>query len=184
MNDREKWQERVRVIRASSTTWWWWWWCVLVSSLWVLLSCCALVFIRRLLLNKNAFFFSCYHFSLTAIDSHGIIFESWFGLYTLGCLFHVGSNKVFIIVIWILPFRYLLKSVEFFSYCYGILIYKITIGECGPVITLRPWFVSYSYVGSGDSLSRRILWSKDTLSKMENASQFKVSFTHFLLMNI
>ena len=25
MNDREKWQERVRDIRASSTTWWWWW---------------------------------------------------------------------------------------------------------------------------------------------------------------
>ena len=26
MNDREKWQERVRDIRATSTTWWWWWW--------------------------------------------------------------------------------------------------------------------------------------------------------------
>ena len=26
MNDREKWRERVRHIRASSTTWWWWWW--------------------------------------------------------------------------------------------------------------------------------------------------------------
>ena len=25
MNDREKWQERVRDIRASGTTWWWWW---------------------------------------------------------------------------------------------------------------------------------------------------------------
>ena len=25
MNDREKWRERVRNIRASSTTWWWWW---------------------------------------------------------------------------------------------------------------------------------------------------------------
>ena len=24
MNDREKWQERVRDIRASGTTWWWW----------------------------------------------------------------------------------------------------------------------------------------------------------------
>ena len=24
MNNREKWQERVRDIRASSTTWWWW----------------------------------------------------------------------------------------------------------------------------------------------------------------
>ena len=26
MNDREKWRERVRYIRATSTTWWWWWW--------------------------------------------------------------------------------------------------------------------------------------------------------------
>ena len=25
MNDREKWRERVRYIRAGSTTWWWWW---------------------------------------------------------------------------------------------------------------------------------------------------------------
>ena len=27
MNDREKWRERIRDIRASGTTWWWWWWC-------------------------------------------------------------------------------------------------------------------------------------------------------------
>ena len=26
MNDREKWRERVRDIRAIGTTWWWWWW--------------------------------------------------------------------------------------------------------------------------------------------------------------
>ena len=26
MNDRAKWRERVRNIRASSTIWWWWWW--------------------------------------------------------------------------------------------------------------------------------------------------------------
>ena len=26
MNDREKWRERVRNIRACDTTWWWWWW--------------------------------------------------------------------------------------------------------------------------------------------------------------
>ena len=25
MNDREKWRERIRDIRASDTTWWWWW---------------------------------------------------------------------------------------------------------------------------------------------------------------
>ena len=26
MNDREKWRERVRNVRASGTIWWWWWW--------------------------------------------------------------------------------------------------------------------------------------------------------------
>ena len=26
MNDREKWLERVRDIRAGGTAWWWWWW--------------------------------------------------------------------------------------------------------------------------------------------------------------
>ena len=25
MNDRDKWRERVKDIRAASTTWWWWW---------------------------------------------------------------------------------------------------------------------------------------------------------------
>ena len=26
MNDRERWRERFRAIRASGMTWWWWWW--------------------------------------------------------------------------------------------------------------------------------------------------------------
>ena len=33
VNDREKWRQRVRDIRASGTTWWWRWWCF----------CCSLV---------------------------------------------------------------------------------------------------------------------------------------------
>ena len=28
MNDREKWRERARDVRAPSMTWWWWWWWV------------------------------------------------------------------------------------------------------------------------------------------------------------
>ena len=28
MNDKEKWRERIRDIRASSTSWRWWWWTV------------------------------------------------------------------------------------------------------------------------------------------------------------
>ena len=30
MNDREKWRERARDVRASGTTWWWWWWLLLL----------------------------------------------------------------------------------------------------------------------------------------------------------
>ena len=32
MNDREKWRERVRDIRASGMTWWWWWWWYQVNN--------------------------------------------------------------------------------------------------------------------------------------------------------
>ena len=32
MNDREKWRERVRDIRARGTTWWWWWHTINVSK--------------------------------------------------------------------------------------------------------------------------------------------------------
>ena len=33
MNDREKWQERVRDIRAGGTTWWWWrWWYIYTAK--------------------------------------------------------------------------------------------------------------------------------------------------------
>ena len=31
MNDREKWRERVRDIRAGDATWWWWWWLILLA---------------------------------------------------------------------------------------------------------------------------------------------------------
>ena len=33
MNDREKWREMVRDIRATSTTWWWWWYVCVVFKL-------------------------------------------------------------------------------------------------------------------------------------------------------
>ena len=31
MNDREKWWEKVRDVRAGGTTWWWWWWMINVK---------------------------------------------------------------------------------------------------------------------------------------------------------
>ena len=37
MNDREKWRERVRDIRAGDMTWWGWWWCIKALS-WILSS--------------------------------------------------------------------------------------------------------------------------------------------------
>ena len=30
MNDREKWREMVKDIRAGGTTWWWWWWYIYI----------------------------------------------------------------------------------------------------------------------------------------------------------
>ena len=40
MNDREKWRERIRDIRASGTTWWWWWWCMFrLAENWLLREC-------------------------------------------------------------------------------------------------------------------------------------------------
>ena len=34
MNDREKWWEKVRNIRAGGTTWWWWWYSWKITRLW------------------------------------------------------------------------------------------------------------------------------------------------------
>ena len=33
MNDREKWREMVKDIRAGGTTWWWWWWYIYIYLL-------------------------------------------------------------------------------------------------------------------------------------------------------
>ena len=36
MNNREKWRERVRDIRAGGMTWWWWWWLIYTMNIsWV-----------------------------------------------------------------------------------------------------------------------------------------------------
>ena len=41
MNDREKWRQRVRDIRAGGATWWWWWKDVLVYILGIVGSSCS-----------------------------------------------------------------------------------------------------------------------------------------------
>ena len=46
MNDREKWRERVRDIRASGTTWWWWWYIMevlLMQYIYVCVRVCVCV---------------------------------------------------------------------------------------------------------------------------------------------
>ena len=46
----------------------------------------------------------------------------------------IGDIKVFMFIIWGMSFRFLLKSIRYFSYSYRILIAYITIGKSGPVI--------------------------------------------------
>ena len=46
----------------------------------------------------------------------------------------MGSDKVFIVAIWSMLFRYLLKCIEFVSYNYHVFIAYISIGKRGPVI--------------------------------------------------
>ena len=40
MNNREKWWERVRDIRATSTTWWWWWWWYIYIYIYTVIHIC------------------------------------------------------------------------------------------------------------------------------------------------
>ena len=37
MNDRKKWRERIRDIRAGSKTWWWWWWYIYLKDIYAIL---------------------------------------------------------------------------------------------------------------------------------------------------
>ena len=41
MNDRERWRERFRDIRATSTTWWWWWYILKLKIIWLPSKICA-----------------------------------------------------------------------------------------------------------------------------------------------
>ena len=46
MNDREKWRERVRDIRAGGATWWWW--CVYIWTFYVRFSCMGMLYVPLL----------------------------------------------------------------------------------------------------------------------------------------
>ena len=56
MNDREKWRERVRDIRAGGTTWWWWCW--LCSNSLISLFICRAIFLNS---TCELFFNATFH---------------------------------------------------------------------------------------------------------------------------
>ena len=58
MNDREKWRERVRDIRAGGATWWWWWWLTFKLCTYALLNCLKwkLFLTLKLYLRKTELF--------------------------------------------------------------------------------------------------------------------------------
>ena len=58
-----------------------------------------------------------------------------FGWYSICSCLHVVSNKVFIVVIWTMCFRYLLKSIKFISYSYSIFIVNIYFSKWETVVT-------------------------------------------------
>ena len=63
MNDREKWRERIRDIRAGGTTWWWWW-----SRIYIYIY----IYIRKhYTCGKQLFMFRC--ISRSQIICNGIV---------------------------------------------------------------------------------------------------------------
>ena len=49
INDRKKWRERVRDIRACGTTWWWWGFWLLLERIFVTISLSASLYLIRIL---------------------------------------------------------------------------------------------------------------------------------------
>ena len=90
---------------------------------------------------------------------------------------------MFIVIIIGLYFRYLLKSIKFVSYSYHIFIANIAIGKWGPVLTCD--FVCFLFLNRLKRIfAVMILWSDDTPSKAEYASQLQTLFIHFLFLII
>ena len=95
MNDREKWRERARDIRATSTTWWWWWsystWLIRLHTV-----KCFQVFLR--IINN-----STKHQSL--VDDETVLFQII--LFSTSDLFALSLNdKQFYLIYWQGPIRY------------------------------------------------------------------------------
>ena len=106
-----------------------------MCSLWAFLSFCALAFVGFLLWSRDNIFMLSHFFSNYKWLPWNSTLGSWFGWYAFYFYFYEGSDKIFVFVIRSMCFKYLLKSIEFVSYCYCRFIANISIGKWGPVVT-------------------------------------------------
>ena len=96
---------------------------------------------------------------------------SWFG-----CCFRVGSGKVFIFVIRSMYFRYLMKSLEFVSYSFRILIAYISKSNWGLVVACGFGCVLF--------LRRLRCIFPVMILRSENTSSIEVYASHFKALYI
>ena len=122
------------------------------------------------------------HFFLTTSNSHGNLYLA-FGLVGMHSpAAYVGSDEVFIFVIWSMYFKYLLNSIEFVSYSYRIFIINISIGKWRP-------FIEWSFDcilflrGFRRFFALMILWSEDTPSKREYSQRY-LSTSYLWIYNL
>ena len=122
MNDREKWRERVRDIRAGGTTWWWWWWWWLILYYWykniIIQGVSEKLIYFRNLISWRLFVYVEKQQKLL----HNVLFYLFLGT---GMPFTVKKKKV-----WIL-------SIEFWVVLYMPFQFEIVLTTTGQVIWLR-----------------------------------------------
>ena len=146
-----------------------------ISFLYTLLSFCMLAFVGFLLLHKNTVFMLS-HFFLTSSISNGTLFGSWFGWYEFCCCFYVGIDKVL-------------------YYSFEVFVLDISWRVSNLFLTINVYLLPITLLVSKDQLylmdltvpilflctlrnifAVTILWSEDTPSGVEYASQFRVLF--------
>ena len=85
MNDREKWREKTRNIRASCMTWWWWWWW------WFWLRTATNFCADSSLLNKQPELLMLQVLMVSQVLFFSRLFSSQFSLYLLPLQFSLIS---------------------------------------------------------------------------------------------
>ena len=110
------------------------------------------------------------------------MYASWFGWYAFCCCFFVGVDEVLVFVIGSKCLRYLLKSIKFVLQIYRIFIAYFSIVGWGLVIECGFLAVCVIFLRRFRSIFvMTILWSENTPSKEEYASQFRVLLIRFSL---